>query len=225
MLQVACPLEFDPELHVYRLRGVIVPSVTTVLRRTGYINLDDVRDDVLEAARERGRRVHTALHYLLEGDLDLSTVDEQERGYVESAQAYLSVHVRRPIRMECRLWSDRYAVAGTADLIALHEDGYVSIDDFKTGNPDDVAADLQTAAYLGMALEMAQRDRNFWLDLYGGDTARQVKRRSIRLFSDGRQAVETPYHNYHDYARFLNALTVVHDQMKRPAPMAWDEER
>lgn len=225
MLQIACPLTFVEDEHLYRLRGVVVPSVTQVLKATGYIDLIGVPEPVLIAARDRGRRVHTALHYLLEDDLDLSTVDEQDRGYLESAQAYLAKHVINPIRMECRLWSERYAVAGTTDLIALHDDGFVSVDDFKTGEPSDVAADLQTAAYHGMALEMAQQNRELWHDMMGSDTPRMVRRRSIRLFGDGREAKETPYTDYRDYARFLNALTVVHDQMKRPTPMAWDEER
>jgi hypothetical protein len=205
MLQLACPLIFDPELHEYRLTGVLVPSVTQVLRQTGYIDLSDVPADTLEAARERGRRVHQALHYLLEDDL--------------------AAHVVRAIRMEFRVWSQRYACAGTADLLALHDDGSTSIDDFKSGHPDDVSADLQTAAYHGFALEMASTDRELFRDLMGGDAMRLVRRRSIRLFADGRPAQETVYGDYRDYGRFLNALTVVHDQWKRPAPMAWDEER
>lgn len=225
MLQIACPLTFNTDEHLYRMRGVVVPSVTQVLRGSGYINLEGVPPLILAAARDRGRRVHQALHYLLEDDLDLSTVDEQDRGYLESAQAYLAVNVRIPIRMEFRLWSERYAVAGTADLLALHSDGFVSVDDFKSGDPDDVAADLQTAAYHGMALEMGQVDRELWRELMRGDAPKVVNRRSIRLFKDGRPARETLYTDHRDYARFLNALSVVHDQMKRPAPMAWDEER
>jgi hypothetical protein len=225
VLQAACPLAFDPAVHEYRLNWIRVPSVTGVLKGSGYIDLSGIPHAVLEAARARGTRVHAALHYLLEDDLDLSTVDEGDRGYLESAQQYLAKHVTRAIRAECRLWSERYQCAGTTDLIAVHDDGFASIDDFKTGEPSDVAADLQTAAYHGFALEMANHDYPLWLDLMGGNTPKIVRRRSIRLFKDGREARETLYHDHRDYARFLNALTVVHDLWKRPAPMPWDEER
>lgn len=218
-------LIFDAEKHEYTLNGVYVPSVTQVLRLSGYVNFDGVPPNVLEAARARGSRVHAALHYLLEDDLDLSTVDDADRGYLESFQKYRAKHIRSVLRVEFKVWSNRYACAGTTDIIAIHDDGLVSIDDVKTGDPSDVAADLQTAAYHGFVLEMASDDPSLWRDLMGGNVLRSVRRRSIRLLGDGSEARETLYPDHRDFARFVNALSVVHDQLKRPVPMAWDEER
>jgi hypothetical protein len=225
MLVATSPLTFEPETHEYRLNGVRVPSVTGVLKQAGYVNLSGVPLHVIEAARARGTRVHAALHYLLENDLDISTVDAADRGYLESAEQYLAAHVQKVISVERRVWSERHCCAGTMDLIAVHDDGFVSIDDFKTGDPADVAADLQTAAYHGFVIEMAGQDYRLWLDVMGGNNPKVVRRRSIRLYRDGRPAQETLYTDYRDYARFINALTVVHDLWKRPAPMPWDEER
>ncbi len=217
-------LEFDRGTHRYTLNGVVVPSVTQVLRCTGYIRFDGVPEHVLETARERGRRVHQALHFLAEGDLDPSTVDELDRGYMESALLYIAHRVRRVHAAELRVWSTRYGCAGTLDLLADHDDGVLSIDDFKTGQPDDVAADLQTAAYLGFLREMAGDGTNgsphAWIA-----TQPVVHRRSIRLFGDGREARETLYPAARDFGRFLTALSVVNDQRALPAPLAWDDER
>jgi len=219
-------LDFDPEAHVYRLDGVAVPSVTQVLRQTGYVTLEGVPEGVLEEARARGRRVHRALHFLLEGDLDLATVDVGDRGYLESAQAYLAQDVRRVAAIEQRVHSTRYGCAGTLDLLAVHVDGYPSIDDFKTGEPTDVAADLQTAAYQGFILEaIAAGDVAWWQVIGGGALPRVIRRRSIRLFADGRPGKPRVYTDHRDYARFLRALSVVHDQRARPTPPAWDDER
>jgi len=226
VLQAACPLAFDPAVHEYRLNGIRVPSVTGVLKAAGYIDLSGIPSAVLEAARARGTRVHAALHYLLEDDLDITTVDEADRGYLESAQRYLAQHVVKVLGAEMRLWSERYACAGTTDMVAVHGDGYPSIDDFKTGEPSDVAADLQTAAYHGFICEMAMRDGLLRVQLGGDKNALPLyRRRSIRLFRDGRPAAETTYYDHRDYARFLNALTVVQDLWKRPTPQPWDEER
>lgn len=217
------PLTFDPEAHVYRIDGVVVPSVTQVLRQTGYIRLDDVSEATLEHARERGRRVHQALHFLFDDDLDEDSVDEELRGYLQSARRYIDEHIRQVLRVEFRVHSTRYMFAGTLDLLAMHADGALSVDDFKTGHPDDVAADLQTGAYLGALFDMTHRDPAEYADVTRASAL--IRRRSIRLFSDGRIAKETVYPDHRDYAVFLNALNVVHDQARRPQPMAWDLER
>lgn len=224
MLTAACPLDFDAEAHAYRLHGVPVPSVTTVLKATGYIRLAGIFPSVLERARARGQRVHMALHYLFEDDLDLSTVDEETQGYLLSAQKYLDAYVKTVYRAEMRVWSERHAFAGTLDILALHSNNRLFIGDFKTGDPADVAADIQTGAYLGAMLEMAASDPELLSQVRSHSGV--IERRSIRLFGDGRVGRETPYTDSHDYSRFLNALTLVHDQATRPtAALAWDDER
>lgn len=224
-MAVACPLAFDAEQHLYRLRGVPVPSVTQVLRQTGYITFEGVPMAILEKARARGQRVHEALHFLLEDDLDDSSIDTEVSGYLQSGKLYLDAQVEQVYRAEMKVWSERHACAGTLDLIALHTDGYLSVSDFKTGHPDDVSADLQTGGYAGFLLEMGASDQELGT-LLRSTKRPLLRRRSIRLFKDGRIARETLYPDTRDYARFLNALSVVHDQGKRPAPLvAWDDER
>lgn len=241
----APPLQFDAADHVYRLNGVVVPSVTQVLRAQGYVDFyRDLTDKIaegrlsasdgcyaliqrgkrLEEARSRGQRVHNALHYLLDNDLDNDSLDEETKGYLASGQAYLERYVPTVYRAEFRVYSQRHGCAGTLDLLGVHADGHCCIFDFKTGAPEDVAADLQLAAYLGFALEMAPADPDLQAELKacGG----VINRRSIRLFKDGRIARETLYSDHRDYTKFLNALSVVHDQARRPTPvLAWDDER
>jgi hypothetical protein len=220
-----CPLGFDAAQHAYTLHGMPVPSVTQVLKASGYIRLDGIPAAVLEAARLRGQHVHELLHYLLEDDLDPASVDPAYAGYVASARAYLDRNVARVLRCEMRVFSLRHHCAGMLDLLAVHRDGYAFIGDFKTGDPADVAADLQLSAYLAFLLEMRRDDEELaaLLATAGGPV---IARRSIRLFGDGRPAIETPYTDSRDFQIFLNALNVVHDQRRRPAaPLAWDDER
>jgi len=241
----ASPLQFDAADHVYRLNGAVVPSVTQVLRASGYVDFyRDLTQKIAEGelsasdgvyaliqrgkrlieARDRGSRVHNALHFLIEDDLDNDSIDDETRGYLESGQKYLAAHVHRIYRAEFRVFSTRFGCAGTLDILALHSDGHLFIGDWKSGNPEDVAAWLQTAAYLGFALEMGNADPELAQQLRAHGPV--VKRRSMRLYRDGRIAKETTYTDPADYSRFLGALALVHDQQKRPAPLqAWDDER
>ncbi len=54
---------------------------------------------------------------------------------------------------EVRVFSRQYRFAGSLDVLGLWR-GAGALVDYKTGAPNDVAADLQTAAYLGALLEM-----------------------------------------------------------------------
>jgi hypothetical protein len=57
---------------------------------------------------------------------------------------------------EIRVFSRRHRFAGTLDVLGIWRRAGALID-YKTGDPRDVAADLQTAAYLGALLEMQTR--------------------------------------------------------------------
>lgn len=54
---------------------------------------------------------------------------------------------------EIRVFSRRHRYAGTLDTLGLLH-GVGALIDYKTGSPRDVAADLQTAGYVGALLEM-----------------------------------------------------------------------
>jgi len=242
----ACPLVFDPVQHLYTLDGNPVPSVTQILRFGRYIPLfEDLYDQVerqaltaieaiaqleqrmryLVVARQRGQDVHALLQYMVEDDLDESSIDDRYRGYVLSARAYLEREVLQVHRAEFRVWSRRRQYAGTTDLFCLHGDGYLSIDDFKTGDPADVGADVQLAGYHSAILEMAQEDAELAALLKSAPVV--IKRRSLRLFKDGRPAEPTTYPDtYGDSARFFNAVNLVHDHRRKPVPVFdWADAR
>lgn len=57
---------------------------------------------------------------------------------------------------EVRVYSRRQRYAGTLDVLGVWR-GCGALIDYKTGHPRDVAANLQTAAYLGALLDMLKR--------------------------------------------------------------------
>src|SRR3954468_9025432 len=149
---VACA--FDAGAHVYSIDGCDVPSVTQVLNEERFIDFSRVPADTLDEAQRRGTYVHQVLHYYLEGDFDLDDCDPRFRGYVDSALEYLGRANKRPliidgavIAIEYRFWHRARMFAGTMDYLGWDPDGVLSIDEWKTVQPSDVAAPLHLPVY------------------------------------------------------------------------------
>ncbi len=137
-------LSFDEASHTYRLGGVIVPSVTQVLKI-----LDDSFDrvplDVLEAAREFGQHVHKAVELDSTGQLDEDSLDPALAEYVAGWRKFLKDRKATVIASEVRVASRRLRYAGTLDAI-IETNGVEILVDIKSGAvPSSVGP--QTAAY------------------------------------------------------------------------------
>lgn len=202
---------FDPERHVYTLDGLVIPSVTQVLEEERFIDFSGIPDATLDQAKARGSYVHQALHYHLEDQLDLADIDPRYRGYFDSALEYLARLKKRALRnergeaiaVEWRFWHRRRMFAGQIDYLGWDDDEVLSIDDWKTGEPSDVGAPLQTAAY-----ELGVRD--CLLPSLLPNYKKPIRRRAVKLYRDGKPGRPEPYTDPRDLAQFLNALTCVH---------------
>lgn len=207
---------FDRDHHAYSINGVIVPSVTQVLNEERFIDFSSIPDGILADAQARGTYVHQVLHAYLEGDFDLDDCDPRFRGYVDSAIAYLAALKKRPLRdgggiaiaVEYRFWHQPRMFAGTIDYVGWDDDDVLSIDDWKTGEPSDVAAPLQLAAY-----EAGIRDS--LIPTLSPKYRGAVRRRAVKLFKDGRPGRAEPFHDPRDLPMFFNALTCVHFRRNR----------
>ena len=150
-------LVFDQPTHTYTLDGEPVPSVTTILREAGLLQLDAVPPVVLETARTRGTAVHALLHYFNEDDLDESSVADEYQPYLEAWKRYRDERDLVVRLCEYRIASRRHRVAGTLDVLcSIDPDGWLI--DFATGDPATVAKPIQTAGYVALSLEWAASD-------------------------------------------------------------------
>lgn len=210
---------FDRDTHQYAIGDVVVPSVTQVLNDIGFVDFSMVPAATLALAQARGTYVHTVLHYYLENDFDLDDVEPQYRGYVDSALAFLDraqlkglTHptTGAPIAVEHRFWDRDRRFAGTMDYVAWDQDGVLSITDWKTGIPSDVAAPLQTAAY----------EHGVRLTLFP-DHRFPIRRRAVKLHRDGKPGTVETYgpetgHSYaQDIGTFLAALAWTTSPLRR----------
>jgi len=209
LLDAGCT--FDADRHEYHIDGVPAVSVTQVLTAVGFVDFSMVPPEILAQAQLRGTHVHTALHYLLDGD-DLGSCDPRLQGYLDSALAYIDALGKRPLTdpatgavlgVEWRFWHRARMFAGTMDWLGFDADGVLSIDDWKTGVPSDVAAPLQTAAY-----EAGVRD--LLLPELLPDYRGVIRRRAVKLFADGRPGRPELYTDPRDLPQFYAALSCVH---------------
>jgi hypothetical protein len=194
---------FAPD-HIYELDGVRVPSVTGVLQRAGLIDFSHVPPSILAAALDRGTKVHAAIHFWNERDLDVAAFDRQFPECAPYLHGWIAFTEQRrfvPVLNECRVASRRHQVAGTLDCLGTL-DGTAVLLDFKTGRPDDVAADLQTAAYHALAAEWAEEDDA--LAAFFADHP-VVRRFAVQLRKDATFRIEA----YADPRDFRDFLTLV----------------
>ncbi len=211
-------LLFDANAHEYFLDGQLMPSVTQILRDQGLIDLRGIPAFILEAARQRGSAVHQLVHYLNEDDLDWSSVSDAYRGYVDAWIRYRDETNLRVLLCEHRLASRRHKVTGTLDLLC-EIDGVGWIIDYKTGDPALVSADLQTAGYLGLAMEWAVDDSRL-ADVL--NRHQRWRRGAVRLRRTGTfQAHE--YTDPRDYSRFQVLTAAWHIRQQRGVAMSVDE--
>jgi hypothetical protein len=210
-------LTFEPLEHVYRLDGRPVwRSVTGVLKAAGLIDFSAIPGPILDAARVRGTTVHQAIAYHNEGDLAVDHFRAAFPDYWPYVAAWLHFREARrftPVLAEYRVASRRYDLAGTIDCLGIL-DGHAAILDFATGDPADVAKDLQTSGYLVLAREWAEEDPVLAAFVSAHPA---IRRYGVALRNDETFAV-SPYSDPADTRAFLTlveAQRIVH--ARKPA--------
>lgn len=136
-------LTFDKASHRYFVDGHPVLSVTQYLKLAGFV--DD--EWFTEEGRARGQAVHAAMHYLVQNDLDESSIHPIIMPYIEAGKKFLAETGFKAQAVEQIVYDPIYGVAGTYDATGtwVLSDGDILID-YKTGALEDHVG-LQMAAY------------------------------------------------------------------------------
>jgi len=187
-------LEFDTIAHRYKLDGVMIPHISFVLEQTGFIDKTWFKPE----HAERGKAVHSACQFLIEGDLDWSTVHPEILPRVKGFEQFLIERKPTLILSEKPLASKEWRFSGTPDLVLeVPGDRVQWIVDLKSG-ASGIAAKLQTAAQEILVKEECGNG------IY--------KRFVLELPKDGGYKL-IPHDERMDKLMFLNALAMVHRRL------------
>lgn len=129
-------LSFDDEQHSYDLDGVAVPGITALMKR--HRLLEEMKF-VPEEAKERGARRHAAIHFDMEGDLDESSVFEDDWPFIEAARKARLELKLESFRCELLIGSDLYWYATMIDVVGVSA-GKRCVINWKTGADSKVYA-------------------------------------------------------------------------------------
>lgn len=138
-------LTFDSAKHEYRFKGVIVPSVTQILKAVGLSDYSHIPADILQRTAERGHVVHEIIELYEMGTLDESSIDPALRGYFESYLRAKDAGLlpQRPSAIEKMVYSEQYRYAGMLDQ--MYGDDWIN--DLKTVRKPQAEVELQLSAY------------------------------------------------------------------------------
>lgn len=138
------PLTFDADTHTYRVRGAVVPGVTTILRPL--IDFSHIDPDVLAAKADLGTRVHEACHFFDEDDLDEETIEADVEPYLAAWKRFKAETGAVVLASEQQVYEPILGFAGTLDNVMLI-DGVKWLIDKKTPIVLPASTGPQTAAY------------------------------------------------------------------------------
>lgn len=187
-------LTFEEEGHVYRHSGRVVPSVTTVLQEI-YPCFDMVNREVLEAAADFGKNVHTAVHLFNLGDLDEESLDANLVPPINAHKQFLADTGFIVRGAEIRVYDPLRGYAGQIDFWGDWRRSTWVID-VKTATVMPWTVGMQTSAYQNAMPEKPK------------------KRGCLHLSADGEYKFQ-PLNEPSDFAQFTSALNVYRMREKR----------
>lgn len=125
--------DFDEASHTYKVEGIEVPSVTTILKEMGFMkNLDFYTP----TGASRGTYVHALTEQYDNGDMDWSEVGE----YMPFVEAYIQAKEDlqlSPLLREERMFNREFWVAGTLDVVAeIRQESIPYLIDIKSGQEE-----------------------------------------------------------------------------------------
>lgn len=185
--------------HMYSYFSSPVPSVTSVLADTGYVDTTYMTD----AGRERGTLVHLLCQAESESWLPDDSLSADHQGYIDAWRQFKADTGWVSITIEQPLFSTQHRFGGTPDYIGYFPgDTYLTVLDLKSGSVLP-ATRFQVAAYIVLVNERLV-DANIRL-MAAGRGAVQVQRNGrYRLKAYDMKSLTV------DSVEFLHALKSIH---------------
>src|SRR5690348_3630869 len=196
-------LTYRDDIHEYRYRDAVVPSVTQVLAPLSAIEYRGVDAAVLERAATLGKAVHKLIELDLRNDLDVDSLGDELQPYYTAWRSFLAASGFVCKLSECRVFSKRYHYAGTLDLFGTLNAEAALIDAKRTAAVPRIAGP-QTAAY-----ECALRESHpdVVSQCASGPGEGRIDRYALHFTSDAKWRL-VPFREKRDLRVFLSCQTI-----------------
>lgn len=196
-------VDFNAELHEYRVNGERWPSVTEIL--DPLLELDGIPRAALEAAGRFGNHVHEACHLFDEGVLDEPALDKHLRPYLEAWKLFLRESGAVVVDTERRVHHPNLKYAGTLDKVVRWKRNKRYVLDIKSSAAMPWTVGMQTAGYLdALALDEAFEEVGSPLSL---------ERYCVLLRPDGSYRAKS-FNDSRDLNNFVSCLNVHNLRMR-----------
>ena len=143
-------LIFDEATHTYSINGILLPSVTTLMKPLSNAYYNGIDSEKLHIAADRGTAIHNAIdNYNRFGIIDLPS---ELAGYFQAYKAWEQDYKPEIYTTEYRLYHKYLRYSGTADMICSIK-GEDTLIDFKSSvTVSDRLTAVQLAAYANALL-------------------------------------------------------------------------
>ena len=109
-------LTFEPDTHTYKLKGIVIPSVTHLMKPLTEIEYRGIPESVLDNAADKGTEVHNAIeNYIKFGIIDISS---EYQGYLDGFLKWVSKYNPVFISSEMKVYHKMMRYGGTIDILA-----------------------------------------------------------------------------------------------------------
>lgn len=122
-------LTFEEQKHIYRLNGMMLPSVTTLMKPLSEDFYDGISPEVLDRAAKRGTAIHNAVENFAQ--FGIEDITPEYAGYFRAFLSWWKARKPEPLAKEHRVYHKVLLYAGTVDLICEIK-GRLTLVDYKS---------------------------------------------------------------------------------------------
>ncbi len=122
-------LTFEERKHVYKLEGIELPSVTTLMEPLSSKVYGPIDPNILSAAAAKGTAVHNAIENYLE--FGIEDIPQEHAGYFDAFKQWEEKYKPEVVATEAKVYHKQLRYAGTCDLIC-NINGVLTLIDYKT---------------------------------------------------------------------------------------------
>ena len=138
-------LSFEPKKHVYKLNGILIPSVSEIMRPLSTAEYGTIDENILAQAAERGSSVHEAIENYIK--FEIEDCDPAYQAYFDAFLSWKARYGVEIVASETAVYHKAFMYAGTVDILCMIKDALWLVDIKTTAKLNRMLTDVQLTAY------------------------------------------------------------------------------